>query len=97
MRLEVKEEFAVTDKANNAMHGYGIFKARRGAGTIAQVACHPPIDASNIPRRHVFRPAGTVGCRDLQGLERLFASARSFERIECGRRVPIPECLLPFH
>ena len=37
-------------------------------------------DASNIPRRHVFRPAGTVGCGDLQGLERLFVSARSFER-----------------
>src|ERR1700736_1253896 len=62
------------------MHGYGIFKARRGAGTLAQVVCHPPIDASNIPRRHIFRPAGTVGCGDLQGLERLLVSARSFER-----------------
>src|SRR5271154_6351436 len=61
------------------MHAYGIFKARRGAGTHAQVVCHPPIDASNIPRRHVSRPAGTVGCGNLQGLERLFVSARSFE------------------
>jgi hypothetical protein len=67
------------NRSDNAVHGYGIFKARRCAGTLAQVVCHPPIGASNIPRYRVFRPVSTVGCRDFQGLERRFVPARSFE------------------
>jgi hypothetical protein len=48
------------NRSDHAMHGYSVFKARRCSGTIAQVARHSPIDASNIAWRHIFGPAGAV-------------------------------------